>query len=162
MDYNLSSDNHQSTISAKLATWNQNNMESLLQLSCQNIRGVLIEFPRVLLATFTPILENLQNMQQLSRLPFRQWILPDRISTHENTSHFLDIPPPLYAWDPDFAFSLNAILKSDNDYFELCLSTLVDDITTINQLEARTSLDYRQCQALIAALTREFAFIQGR
>ena len=152
MDYNLSSDDHQSTISAKLATWNQNNMESLLQLSCQNIRGVLIEFPGVLLATFTPILENLQNMQQLSRLPFRQWILPDRISTHGNTSHILDIPPPLYSRDPDFAFSLNAILKSDNDYFELCPSTLIDDITTVNQLEARISLDPAQATHVIYLL----------
>ena len=160
-NFSLSSDDHQSTISAKLATWNQDNMESLLRLSCQNTRGVLIEFPGVLPATFTPILENLQNMQQQSRLPFRQWILPDRIGTNGNTSPFVDVPPPLYARDPGFAFLLNAILKSDNDYFELSPSTLIDDITTINQLEARTSLDRGQCQALVAALTREFAFIQG-
>jgi len=100
-------------------------------------------------------------MQQQSRLPFRQWILPDRIGTNGNTSPFVDVPPPLYARDPGFAFLLNAILKSDNDYFELSPSTLIDDITTINQLEARTSLDRGQCQALVAALTREFAFIQG-
>jgi hypothetical protein len=160
-DPNLTSDDHQSTISAKLATWNQENMDSLLRLSCQNTRGVLIEFPGVLLATFVPILENLQNMQQVSRLPFRQWILPDRVRTHGIISTAVDVPPPLYARDPDFTFSLKAILKNATDDFSLSPSTPVDDNATTNELETRTSLDRGQCQALMAALFREFAFIQG-
>jgi hypothetical protein len=45
--------------------------------------------------------------------------------------------------------------------FSLDPRTSVDDVAIINELEARTELDRGQCQALIAALTREFAFIQG-
>ena len=159
-DFSLSSDAQQSTIAAKLATWNQNDMELLIRLSCQNTPGALIEFPGVLLATFIPILENLQNMQQQSRLPFRQWILPDRIGTNK-TSTLLAVPPPLYARNRGFTFSLKEILKNPLDDFALSPNTPVSDAATIDELEARTSLDRGQCQALVAALFREFAFIQG-
>jgi DNA replication protein DnaC len=36
-----------------------------------------------------------------------------------------------------------------------------DDTTIVDTIEARTALDRGQSQALISALTREFAFIQG-
>jgi hypothetical protein len=160
-DFSLSSDAQQSTIAAKLATWNQNDMELLIRLSCQNTQGALIEFPGVLLATFTPILENLQNMQQQSRLLFRQWILPDRIGTNGKTSTLLAVPPLLYTRNQGFTFSLKEILKNPLDDFALSPNTLVDDAATIDELEARTLLDRGQCQALVAALFCEFAFIQG-
>ena len=160
-DFSLSSENHQSTIAAKLTAFNQIDMESAIQSSCHNTRGALIEFPGVLLATFVPILENLQNMQQQSRLPFRQWILPDRVGANGNVSPVLDIPPPLYARGVHFAFSLNAILKNSDDDLALNSNTQIDDPTTIDELEAKTHLDRGQCRALIAALLREFAFIQG-
>lgn len=192
-DYSLSSHEHNSTIVTKLATRNQVDMELMTQLSCQNVRGALIEFPGVVHATFVPILENLQNMQRLSRLPFRQWILPDRITVFGKGSELLDIPPPLYARDPGFVFSLDSILKGAEgclsmnprvsvdelgarDPWVVLLDSLwndaggrlsldprasVDDVAIIDELEARTELDRGQSQALIAALTREFAFIQG-
>jgi hypothetical protein len=160
-DYSLSSHEHYSTIVAKLATRNQVDMELMTQLSCRNVRGALIEFPGILPATFMPILENLQNMQHLSRLPFRQWILPDRITTFGEGSELLDIPPPLYARDPGFVFSLDSILKEADCGLSMNPRASVDDIAIVDELEARTELDRGQCQALIAALTREFAFIQG-
>jgi hypothetical protein len=157
-EYSLSSDNYQSTITAKLATWNQNDVELMIRLSCQNTPGVLIEFPGVLLATFIPILESLQNMQQMSRMPFRQWILPDKCGTNGTV---LVVPPPNYARNPQFTFSLKAILKNADDDLSLSPNTPINDTATIDALEARTSLDRGQCQALVAALFREFAFIQG-
>jgi hypothetical protein len=192
-DHSLSSHEQNSTIVTKLATRNQIDMELMTQLSCRNVRGALIEFPGIILATFVPILENLQNMQRLSRLPFRQWILPDRITAFGQGSELLDIPPPLYARDPGFVFSLDSIVKGAdgglsmnprvsadeiarqdpwialleslwNDAggrFSLDPRTSVDDVAIIDELETRTELDRGQCQALIAALTREFAFIQG-
>ncbi|PVH68320.1 P-loop containing nucleoside triphosphate hydrolase protein [Cadophora sp. DSE1049] len=160
-DFNLSSENHQSTIAAKLATYNQVDMESVIESSCHNTRGALIEFPGVLLATFVPILENLQNMQRQSRLPFRQWILPERIGANRNISPVLDIPPPLYARGTQFTFSLNAILKNSDGDLNLSPNTPIDDPAMIDELEARTSLDRGQCRALVAALFREFAYIQG-
>jgi len=160
-DFSLSSEDHQSTITAKLVALNQIDMESMIQLSCQNTRGVLVEFPGVLLATFIPILENLQNMQQLSRLPFRQWILSDKVGVRRNMSPVLDVPPPLYARGISFTYSLNAILKNSDDSFALSPNTQANDPSTIDELEARTCLDRGQCHALVAALSREFAFIQG-
>jgi hypothetical protein len=160
-DFNLSSENHQSTIATKLATYNQIDMESVIESSCHSTRGALIEFPGVLPTTFVPILENLQNMQLQSRLPFRQWIFPERIGANGNMSPVLNIPPPLYARGAHFTFSLNAILKNSDDDLTLSPNTPIDDPTTIENLEARTSLDRGQCRALMAALLREFAFIQG-
>lgn len=156
--HSLSSHDHISTIVTKLATRNQSDLENLIQLSCQGTRGALIEFPGILLATFLPILENLQNMHRFGRLPFRQWILPDR---HTESAKQLDILPPLYARGQDFFFSLDSILKSDGDRLSFSPGGSIDDVTSVDELEARTSLDRGQCLALMAALTREFAFIQG-
>lgn len=156
--YSLSSHDHISTIVTKLATRNQSDLENLIQLSCQGTRGALIEFPKIILATFLPILENLQNMHRFGRLPFRQWILPDR---HPESAKQLDILPPLYARGHDFLFPLDSILKSDGDRLSLSPRVSIDDVTNVDELETRTSLDRGQCLALIAALTREFAFIQG-
>jgi hypothetical protein len=53
----------------------------------------------------------------------------------------------------------NGILNKADGGFSMNLRALVDDIAIVDEPEARTELDCRQCQALIAALTREFAFI---
>lgn len=160
-EFGLSCPGHLASITAKLATQNQNDLEKLVQLSCSRTTGILVEFPDVLPATFVPILEGLQDMQRLSRLPFRQWILPDRVATADSRSVVFDVPPPLYARAPGFTFSLQPILKNAGDVFFIDPRSLTDDVNTVNELEKRTNLDHGQCQALVAALTREFAFIQG-
>ncbi|KAI1914222.1 hypothetical protein LOZ65_005668 [Ophidiomyces ophidiicola] len=160
--HSLTKKDRRATITAKLASHDQINVESAVRLSCQQARGLLIEFPGILPATFVPILENLQDMQRLSRLPFRQWILPDRIGNTRETVN-MNIPPPVYARKPGFSFSLNPLLKRDrlhNGSISINPATLPND-STIDEMEARTELDRGQCQALLAALTREFAFIQG-
>ena len=48
-----------------------------------------------------------------------------------------------------------------NDSISVETTSSCDDKALLDSLEARTSLDRGQCRALIAALTREFAFIQG-
>ena len=159
--YSLSSDSRHAIITAKLATRSQRDLEIMTSISSRNMPGLLVEFPGVLLGTFLPILENLQGMQQLSRLPFRQWIIPDREVHDPTKSEFLDIPRPLYARKPGFSFSLKSILRDPTDNLLIPATTSPDDIATINQLEERTQLDRGQCSALIAALTREFSLIQG-
>ena len=156
--YSLSSHDHISTTVTKLATRNQRDLELLIQLSCQDTRGALIEFPGILLATFLPILENLQDMHRFSRLPFRRWILPDR---HTISAKPPDIVPPLYARGQSFVFQLDSILKADGDRLSLSPRVSIHDVASVDELEARTSLDRGQCLALMAALTREYAFIQG-
>lgn len=159
--FGLSSHGHMATITAKLATRNQNDLDKLVRLSCSRTTGLLVEFPDVLPATFVPILEGIQNMQRLSRLPFRQWILPDHVATSDDKSIVIDVPPPLYARSPNFSFSLQPILKCAGDVFSIDPRSPPDDINTINELESKTNLDRGQCQALVAALTREYALIQG-
>lgn len=157
----LTSDKYEPTITAKLATRLERDLEVLTGLSFEERRGLLVEFPGVLLATFVPILENIQNMQRLSRLPFRQWISPEREPIRTQASTTPEIPPPLYARGTNFTHSLSSISKDSGNPFDMIPSTSLDNDTVIDKLEARTQLDRGQCQALVSALTREFALIQG-
>jgi len=159
-DHGLSNQEHRGTITAKLASENQGNVESAVRLGYQKAKGLLIEFPGILPSTFIPILENLQDMQRLSRLPFRQWILPDKISDTVEAVKF-DLPPPLYARKPGFSFSLKPLLKSNGPQTEDIRIHSTNDLTIIDEMERRTNLDRGQCRGLLAALTQEYAFIQG-
>ncbi|TVY81390.1 NFX1-type zinc finger-containing protein [Lachnellula suecica] len=146
------------TITATLATRRQTDFESMTQLRCEPTKGLLIELPSVIPGTFIPILENLQNMQQQSRLPFRHWILPEEA----NDAEPLAIPPPVYAQEKGFEFSLKPLLNNPDDDFWIdpSLADIYDEFI-IDEIAGRTELDRGQCVALVAALTREFAFIQG-
>ncbi|TGO88166.1 hypothetical protein BPOR_0179g00040 [Botrytis porri] len=161
LDYSLDSNESRATVTAKLATRSSNDFESLTQLNSSSVRGILVELPSVILATFTPIFENLQDMQRLNRLPFRQWILPDR--RQFGSSGTLDIPPPLYARGSRFAYSLDSILqdKSKGHLLIKASESSVDDAGLIDEIEQRTELDRGQSEALLAALLREFCHIQG-
>lgn len=160
-NHTLSSDNYQATILTKLATQDQPDLELMIRLSYQNTHGILIELPGVVLATFIPILENLQGMQRSSRLPFSQWITPDPISHSTDIARALSIPPPAYARQTGFTFSLRPILNDTGGSLVIAPTAPVNDSAFTQELEVRTGLDRGQCQALIAALTREYAFIQG-
>jgi hypothetical protein len=155
-DYTLANSDL-ATTTGKLASFSQVNFDLLVHLSHAKTRGVLIELPGVILATFKPILENLQNMQRLNRLPFRQWILPERV----NPSTLPLIPPPLYARKAGFRFSLNPILKKPGDDLSIRSDTAVNDDYVLNNIAARTNLDQSQSRALLAALLCEFSHIQG-
>ncbi|KAK2592854.1 hypothetical protein QQS21_009457 [Conoideocrella luteorostrata] len=162
-DKSLVKDDKQANIIAKLTNQDQTNIESVVRLSSNKVRGVLVEFPGVLPATFVPILENLQNMQRLGRLPFRQWILPERIDNPQEIPE-VTIRPPLYARQLGFAFPLKSVLRPDRkDTRDLYLSpnSSGDYVGIIEELDAETELDRGQCRALVAALTREYALIQG-
>ncbi|KAL9582685.1 MAG: hypothetical protein Q9212_003149, partial [Teloschistes hypoglaucus] len=157
----LSSNTSQATITAKLATGRESDLEKLMGLSGHGRFGLLVEFPDVLLATFVPILENLQNMQRLNRMPFRQWIVPENTPSLGMLSKTLDIPPPLYAQSVNFTFSLEPILEDPNHQFSIQPRSTMNEPVDLEMLEQRTKLDRGQCEALVAALTREYAFIQG-
>lgn len=105
-------------------------------------------------------------MQKLSRLPFKDSILPNQIENRRNQTggNTLDIPALLYSRRPGFAFNLKPILKINevgNGDIYVRPTFSPDDTAIIDKIEARTGLDRGQSQALISALTREFAFIQG-
>ncbi|KAM0157524.1 hypothetical protein ACHAPG_004647 [Botrytis cinerea] len=161
LDHSLVLNKPRSIVTAKLATRSFNDLESLTLLNSSSATGILVELPSVILATFTPILENLQDMQRLNRLPFRQWILPDRRQL--GSSATLNIPPPLYARGSRFAYSLDSILQ-DSSGGNLLIKpseSSFHDAGLIDQIEQRTELDRGQSEALLAALLREFCHIQG-
>jgi hypothetical protein len=107
--HRLCSHGYLATITARLATTSQRDVELMMSKSPGKKVGILIEVPGVILATFIPILENLQDLQRLSRLPFRQWIVPDRLGHQDEDTSV--VPPPLYVRDTKFKFSLKSILK---------------------------------------------------
>lgn len=154
---------HFATAFTTLAEFNQKTCEDLLDISLYREEGILIEFPGVLPGTFVPTLQSLQLMHGQNRFPFRDLVLPDRRLTQEPTEEAtLSVGPPLYARHADFEFSLHAILKDDGT------SGLVvnpgahfDRRQKIEELKTKTTLDDGQCDALLGALTREFALIQG-
>lgn len=156
-DFTLSSDAFRATISAKLAATSQDDVTKMTWLSRNKIQCMLIELPGILVATFIPILENLQNMQRSSRLPFRQWLLP-RAEHGQEVQH---IPAPIYAKATSFSFGLKPILKDDGEDILVTSRTSVSDRSVIAEIERRTGLDSGQSSALVAALTREYALIQG-
>ncbi|KAH9881756.1 hypothetical protein J1614_000927 [Plenodomus biglobosus] len=156
---NLTHSDRVATITIKLTNQARAAVEALLDLSRRRICGVLLEFPNVLPATFVPVLDNLQRMQSVSRLPFRDWIVPDRIDGPLDRK--LGVPPPLYARHPGFAFPISSIFKPGATPMSLQPSDSSEDPRLIAELETNTELDHGQCVALVAALTREFAMIQG-
>ncbi len=155
----LASHESRATVTIRLTTQDQQAVRALLRLSCDKIRGILLEFPNVLPGTFVPVLKSLQDMQRHSRLPFSDWILPGRMDDLLGAK--LDVPPPAYARSPKFNFPMTDILKQGAESLSVFSSSSQDDILLISDLEERTGLDQGQCVALVAALTHEFAFIQG-
>lgn len=159
--YALVADRSYATITAKLASGqDQRQITSLIELNLhRHTTNILVEFPGVLLATFVPTLENLQQMQKVSRLPFENWIVPKPSNGYNANDAELQIPPPLYARQDSFAYDLKVILNDPAEVLALRPRSGGHDMAC--KLERLTSLDRGQCEALITALTSEFALIQG-
>jgi hypothetical protein len=148
-------------IAVQLMTQDKKTLQMLMRACAGRSQGIILEFPKLMPATFVPILENLQSMQRLGRIPFSQWIIPDQHTGLLEAKIYHDIPPPLYARDPKFTFSLKDIMTNAGAKLFIEPTAECDDKAMLDELEAKTSLDRGQCRALVAALTREFAFIQG-
>ena len=149
------------TITARPTTQDKRSLQDLLKSSCDKSQGVLIEFPKVIPATFVPILENLQNMQQLSLLKFEEYIIPKPCDGPSHLKVYQKVAPPIYARTTGFRFPMAPILRNKNEELSLTPGTSCDDDVLIDKIASQTELDVGQVKALIAALTREFAFIQG-
>jgi hypothetical protein len=159
--YGLVSDGYHGTITAKLApARDQRQVELLIKLSLhRHSNNLLVEFPGVLLATFVPTLENLQQMQKVGRLPFENWIIPNSATGSAAKDPEFRIPPALYARTEGFTYDLQPILNDTADVLALNPRSGGHDL--LSRLEQAAPLDQGQCEALITALTSEFALIQG-
>ncbi|KAF1833598.1 P-loop containing nucleoside triphosphate hydrolase protein [Decorospora gaudefroyi] len=161
-EYGLTHHSDMGFITASLVTQDRPTVKMLMTALTGMTPGILLEFPKVMPATFAPILESLKAMQRLNRLPFRQWIIPEKCTgpTRVRTTH--KIPPALYARAHGFKYPLKTLVtKGEDESLWVDPTSSCDDEALLNNLEAKTQLDRGQCRALVAALTREFAFIQG-
>ncbi|CAN9158938.1 unnamed protein product [Alternaria alternata] len=161
-NFSLTHHSQMAYITTSLVTQDRATVKMLMRANIGVARGLLLEFPKVMPATFAPTLESLQAMHRLNRLPFRQWIVPDKQSGTLGARAAQKIPPPLYARTSGFKFPATTLLKDKNDEpFSIEPTSSCDDEEILDKLENKTQLDRGQCRALVAALTREFAFIQG-
>jgi hypothetical protein len=161
-EYGLSNHPHMAYITTSLVTQDRSIVKMLMQANSGMSRGILLEFPKVMPATFAPILESMKAMQRLNRLPFRQWIIPDKYANTSGARPTHRIPPALYARTAGFKFPLKTLVTNKEDEsLAIEPTSSCDDKVLLDKLEAKTQLDRGQCCALIAALTREYAFIQG-
>lgn len=160
-EFGLTDHSHLACITVSLVNHDLPPFRTLMEANLSQARGILIEFPNVMPATFVPILENLQAMQRLNRLPFKEWIVPKKADASLQVKTVFDVPPPLYARSAGFKFPLEDLTKTKGVPFHLDPHALCDDEALLDKLEAKTELDRGQCRALVAALMREFAFVQG-
>ncbi|KAK7961772.1 P-loop containing nucleoside triphosphate hydrolase protein [Apiospora aurea] len=143
---------------AKLAMQGPRDIEDTLRMYTDKGRGVLVELPGLIPATFSPVLENLKRMTTMGWLPFQEWIIP---KPEEPPNRTRSLEPPRYARAPGFSFPLDAIAAGEGPPLSLSATCSQNDTALINDLESRLTLDRGQCQALVAALTQEFSLIQG-
>lgn len=122
---------------------------------------IMVEFPGILFVSFEPILKCLQNLHQDPTLPFTKWIIPqpekmNRFGLHIHQDRAAKVPPPLYLARNRAPLNLKCITIGERP-----LSFSIDNPVTVRELQAKTTLDRGQCEALITGLQNELALIQG-
>ncbi|KAK0931386.1 hypothetical protein LTR91_000335 [Friedmanniomyces endolithicus] len=116
----------------------------------------LVEFPGVLLPTFMPTLQAMQNMSETLDLPFAEVLAP--VSTAANVDDEIDVGPPNYATKPGFRYDLSAVTKAGRQLF-MTSARNVEEMTL--ELTTHSSLDFGQAQSVVSSLSRSLALIQG-
>ncbi|KAL9592854.1 MAG: hypothetical protein Q9179_006303 [Wetmoreana sp. 5 TL-2023] len=111
----------------------------------------LVEFPAVLLPSFRPTLQALQQMSRDTELPFAELLAPPPRREREPY-----VPPPPYALEEGFRFDLSCLLTNGRD-LELSPGKRFDH----EALTRGSTLDKAQADALVDALCRSLALVQG-
>ena len=115
-------------------------------------REILVEFPGVLLPSFRPTLQALQRMSDKADLPFAKLLAPPSYQLEG----LQDIPPPAYSLRRGFRYDLRCLLKDDTDLFWSPREHFDPKV-----LQNNSALDEAQAVALVDALSRSLALIQG-
>ncbi|KAH6711711.1 hypothetical protein BKA61DRAFT_693590 [Leptodontidium sp. MPI-SDFR-AT-0119] len=111
-------------------------------------RQSLVEFPGVLLPSFQPTLQALQDMRRKLSLPFAEIVAPD-----SQTSAAI-IKPPAYATKRGFSFNLDVLSG-------VPLTLTPGQSFDFTKLDGGSTLDEAQQFAVIQALSTGLALIQG-
>ncbi len=115
-----------------------------------NLRQSLVEFPGILLPSFRPTLQALQQMSRTLDLPFSEFIAP--VTQDPGVA---DIPPPAYSRGRGFAFSLDPL--TGGEPLKLKPGKQFD----YQMLRSKSTLDDAQQISTVNALSRCLALIQG-
>ncbi|KAI9651441.1 MAG: hypothetical protein M1829_002914 [Trizodia sp. TS-e1964] len=111
-------------------------------------RQSLIEFPGILLPSFQPTLQALQNLSKTLNLSFADVLAPK--STDSNPL----MKPPAYALKTNFSFNLDVLAGEP-------LTLEPGRAFDFHKLNEGSTLDVAQQNAVIRALSTELALIQG-
>ncbi|KAJ5611620.1 hypothetical protein N7528_008725 [Penicillium herquei] len=119
----------------------------------QHLSISLVEFPGILLPSFQPTLLALQNMQKAADVPMSEFLAAGNL---DSQIIMTEIPPPIYATSPGFAFDLKCLMN-DGSSLEVKHSQPVD----IERFQQHSTLDDAQAVALVRTLQRRIGCIQG-
>ena len=114
-------------------------------------RQSLVEFPGVLLPSFRPTLQALQQMSRDTELPFSEFLAPPLERGKDP-----QVPPPSYALREGFRFDLSCLL-TNKGHLTLTPGKRFDH----QALQRGSTLDEAQATALVDALCRSLALVQG-
>ena len=114
-------------------------------------RQSLVEFPGVLLPSFRPTLQALQQMSRDAELPFSEFLAPPLQRGKDP-----QVPPPSYALREGFTFDLSCLL-TNKGHLTLSPGKRFDH----QALQRGSTLDEAQATALVDALCRSLALVQG-
>ncbi|KAF2641078.1 P-loop containing nucleoside triphosphate hydrolase protein [Massarina eburnea CBS 473.64] len=114
---------------------------------------VMFEFPEVLTQSFQPTLAALQSMIGTKKLPFANLLALEDVYASSTTA---SLEPPTYSQQRGFKFDLRSLMSNDK---ELTLSP--KEPFDSHELIDGSTLDEKQAEALVHALTRRLALCQG-
>lgn len=114
----------------------------------------LLEFPRVLLQAFRPTLTALQGMFADQDLPFADLLVSSPLEPGQVT-----VAPPPYAQQRDFQFDLSCLLSKSDSVSNSRFNPAED--FDVKDLMKGSTLDEKQAEALVHALSRRLALYQG-
>lgn len=117
---------------------------------------LLVESP-VMFEAIRPFLQALQTEPE--DIPFSRYLVHQPSAQLET----IEIQPPQYARLPDFKFELSSLFDAESriDHLTLTISDRESVQRARSQLRQRSRLDPSQADAVVDALTREVALIQG-
>ncbi|MCJ1475096.1 hypothetical protein MMC13_003756 [Lambiella insularis] len=110
----------------------------------------LVEFPGILLPSFQPTLQALQQMSRTLDLPFSELLVRSGEDTED-----VDIPAPAYSRRPNFSFNLETLVRGDR------LRLRPGQPFDYAALRTKSTLDDAQQFSTVYALGRCLALIQG-
>ncbi|KAF1953214.1 P-loop containing nucleoside triphosphate hydrolase protein [Byssothecium circinans] len=115
----------------------------------------LLEFPEILIQSFQPTLVAIQDTIGKNKLPFADLLAPTDADA-DKPSTTVTVEAPTYCQQKDFKFDLNCLI-SDSKGLSLSPSQPFD----MQKLIDGSTLDDKQAEALVQALTRRLALCQG-